>query len=258
MKLAFIQNFEGHFELLGFFIQYCISRNIYFEIFTWFTTNFNSVNGPLDEGLQWSQTYNKIFHHYQIQWKELTDYKQENFTRTINLTSFMCEMFNVDITIAHGKDEKVPKCVNMGLREYTESPYTYLFFNGISREEKAIVRSKRISVILLGHAHTQTPLSILRKLFINFDDIDFHLINRNLFSQKIYNKNIYLHEKIDSNMMVDLFKQSHYFFCLDDSYYETKVFTTSILHAFSFGSRVILPKIGTMISKHVFVTIWEK
>jgi len=241
MKLAIIQGFEGHFELLGFFIEYCVARNIYFEIFTWFSLEYNSIGGPLDEGIQWVQTYNKLFYPYSIQWKHTSEYSQSNFTRTINLTSVSYK-YNYDITLAHEKDQKIPNCVNIGLRAYQGSPYIFPFFKGISKEEKALVRSKRISVVLLGHTNSQTPLSILLKLFNNFYDIDFHFINRQIIKPKKIPSNVYIHECINSDELIEIFKKSHYFFCLDYQYFETQMFTTSISHAFSFGSRLIMPK----------------
>jgi len=241
MKLAIIQAFEGHFELLGFILEYCISRNIYFEIFTWYETSCNTMGGPLNEGSVWKDVFNKVFSKHELVWKTLEEYNKDDFTRTINLTSFNTK-FNFDVTVAHDISEKVPGCINIGVRKSICHPCILPVYNGITKEEKILVRSKRVSVIVLGQTNTCTPIQILYKLFKNFDDIDFYYINRFLQLQKVIPSNVYNRVNLSASELTQLFKQSHYFFCLDHPTFENDKMSCSVIHALSYGSRLIVPK----------------
>ena len=241
MKLAILQAFEGHFELLGFIVQYCISKGVHFEIFTWYETSHNSIGGSLDEGKHWKRVFDDLFSGHALVWKSLEEYNKDDFTRTINLTSFN-DKLNFDITVVHAKSERVNSCTNIGVRKAIHQPWLLPVYSGISKEEKVLVRSKRVSVILLGQTNTCTPIQILYKLFKNFNDIDFYYVNRFVQLQKVIPSNVYTRVNLNASELIDLFKQSHYFFCLDHPTFEKDKMSCSIVHSLSYGSRLIIPK----------------
>jgi hypothetical protein len=238
MKIALFHGYDWiHFEMLGYAIDYCFTKKYQFEVF---------INEREYVSEEWKNVYNSAFKK-QIIWNSISDYNSKNFTYTILLTSvdpnFIADGNGKLVAIRHKIDETFPNVPNIDVRWFDDAaPWAIPVFPGVSRFEKDFhLKNKKISVVLLGARHTQTPTATLRQIFVNFDDIEFHFISRDeLDAQPLANTKYYTN--INTEYMIDIFKKSHYMFCIDHTNYEYMGSSCAFWMSFSYGCRLILPK----------------
>jgi hypothetical protein len=246
MKIAIFQGIEwAHYEMIGYAIDYCLTKNYEFEVFIHENILVIDVDNYITTGEEWKNVYNTAFKK-PIIWKSISEYNPNNFTHTILLTSqdrwFNGSGNNKLIAVRHRWADLLPNAQNLDTRYLDDSvPWAIPVFPGVSRFEKAyFLKNRKISVILLGQQHSRTPQSLLKKIFVNFDEIEFNFIDRKEFEDAQISNTKY-HVNINTEHMIDLIKKSHYIFCINNELYDKTVMSCSVFMAFSYGCRLIIP-----------------
>jgi len=255
MKVAIWHQEDIHFEMLGYLIEYfqIYNPDVEFHIYV--------ILFDYEIGSSYINFYNKFFNKKNIVWiyhegiLPNIEYDVIIMVSDHNLTykNYLENKYEDKmISIEHWWQTRCPKVLNkVGTRYFynrPDTPYAVPSYDLISKNEKEVLCGsvERIKVIFMGRFNV--PSSTTFSFFKDFENIDIHFINWKIEYESLkylkYIPNFYVHEKLETEEMIEIMKQSHFIFFYPnyiEGYCQHK--TSASLHqAFSSLCIPIIPK----------------
>ena len=214
-KIAIFNGFPFHYEMFGYVIDYCISKNIELDIYTETTNN-----------MDWLKFYLLTFPTKSFSLKKLSTYEPNNqYSKILLLTdddfSFKNYWINNKVMcIDHFQKNRRPQInTHIGVRYFEDRPYLDYcsqVYKIIDIETKQRISSKNI-VFIGKNARYFTKKYI--NMIKNFEDYNFIFIDRHLDtfldeSFKLY-KNFKFYNSISTIDLIQILKESDYIFITD-------------------------------------------
>ena len=247
MKIAIYQGFYNmHYCVLGYLIEYCLNNNFEFEIFAY-------------EYLDWKIYYELVF-NMKMTWvnPQLFDIELCDYVFLVNDDDFSFKQYIIDnynfkiISIDHvvneiRRDNLIHRVYLRYNSDYENNKWALACYKAIEINKKLTIinNSKKIKVVSIGeHNIMSMPSSnSLKSIFENFDEIEFHFVNRRI--PFIYDtNNIVCHININTIKLFELLENADYvFFSLGEPqgrhHYGT--INSSFQKALSYGCKIIMP-----------------
>jgi hypothetical protein len=244
MKLAIYHGFESiHYEMLGYFIEYILHTKVDIDIYSHIL-------------LDWKEYYEDLF-NIKLHWNNPNLFNPELYDLIFLLTdddySFKNEWLekygtSKVISIDHcGTIRRGNMLDRISTRSFARRPtckWALPCYYGISKsDKKLLLDNDKIKVTCIGTQNMPPSIEFLRKLFSNFDEIEFHIIGRYI-PYKYDSDNIKVYNMCPTKLMHDIIKKSHYIFCIENpnNYYPiADSMSGSIPLSFGYGCQLILP-----------------
>ena len=236
-----------HYEMLGYILEY-IKHTPYIT--------FNIYAKLIYSGIDWLNYYNDNF-NMNISWYDPDNFNPENYDYIILLTDddmtfkndWLIKYYNKIITINHfHKNRRILTKYNIGTRFFVSNPeqkWTLPSYIGINKNDKLNTLTNKIIVSCIGIQNIPPSTLFLRDLFTNFDEIEFHIIARNI-SYNYDNNNIYTYTNPTPQFMFNIIKKSQYILCIDKPHNhnpKSNSISGAIPLSFSYGCNLIIPEI---------------
>ena len=264
MKIAIYHGLKMiHNEMLGYLIEYFIYSNKDIDIY---------ADSVYILNLEWNEYYNKLF-NINKQWLACNTFNPHNYDYIILVTdddySFLDEWFIKDKVIIIDHSAHIRRFSNnilnrIGTRYFNMRPtclWALPCYNGISKSNKIeyLKKTDNINVMCIGIQNRPPSILFLKKLFLNFDNINFHIISRNI-NELLYKDftNIKTYLFCPTKIMFELVKKAHYILCIDNPYNSEPIensMSGAIPISFSYGCNLIIPK--TWQTNYKFKSIIE-
>jgi hypothetical protein len=248
MRIAIYQGFSDiHFCIIGYLIEYLLTNNIEFDIFA-------------NEFIDWKEYYEMIF-KFNKEWihPSLLNIDEYDFIILVtdddySFSQYLIDNYSNKIIVLEHLRSPIPRRPNLVNRIYLRynskfpnDMYALPCYNAISNNYKKqiINNSSKINVVSIGYHNL---LSIpneqrLKLIFSNFEDINFHFINRRI--PYTYNvNNIFCYQNISTIELFKILKTADYVFFCDGPKmkdYAANAMNSSIPKAYSYGCRLIIP-----------------
>jgi len=252
MKIAIYHGFYNlHFEMLGYVFEYFKTNNMLLEIDIYCYINIFSY--------EWWSFYNKIF-NVKLKWYNPALYYSQSIVELYNYVFLMTDD-DYSLQINEKIDTKIISIehidytrnnnafIRIGTRFFVNRPnlnWAIPCFKAINQNDKLLLlqNQNKINVLIVGKNQPKSIKDLI-DLFKNYNDINFHLVNRELLSDFDNNDNIFLYNDCLTSIMLDLFSKSHYVLCFDKeniNHYIKQAISGAIHLGFTFGCKLILPE----------------
>jgi len=214
-KIAIFNGFQFHYEMFGYVIDYCVSKNIELDIYT-----------ETDNNMDWLKFYLLTFPSKCFTLKKLLAYQPNNqYSKILLLTDddFMFKnswINNKVICVDHANINRRPQInTHIGVRYFKDRPqldYCSQVYKIIDVETKRRISSKNIVIIGNNARHfTKKHINMIK----NFEDYNYIFIDRYLdtyldVSFKLY-KNFKFYNSISTIDLIQILKESAYIFITD-------------------------------------------
>ena len=246
MSIAIYHGFSTfHYEMLGYLIDYFITTKI--------SINIYSHNNIIS--LDWKEQYQKIF-NVQINFLNPQDFNPDNYKLIILVTDddnsftnlWIEEHYHKIICIDHNSHlRRSNKMYHLATRFFYERPSCdwalpcYQIINKINKQ-KLLNDNNKIHVLCIGQPNIPPSTFFLSSLFENFNEIDFHIISRQI--SQIYDDctNIYKYENCSTTTMFQLLQKAQYILCVTEGDHINKSMSGAVPLSFNFGCQLIIPK----------------
>jgi hypothetical protein len=244
MRVAIVQGFEFHYEMILYAIEFCATNNIEFDLY---------VN-KTDEHKWLATDFFKIINIF----KKIS-FSHEEYDRVLLLTDDDWTIPDVDCEWARTKlvciDHffKVRRhfvrariCTRPFNLERPQAEWALPVFNGISTQDKLTLLSKQNQVRVACVGNTcMPPPSVMKKYFPDFLNTEFNMIARCILQQHLYKEysNIKIHVNASADLLIRILKESDYvmFFPLRDVYLN-QMMSGAFPLAISYLCRLIVPR----------------
>lgn len=266
MKIAIYHGFYNlHFEMLGYLFEYFQSNNILSEIDFYGYINIFSY--------EWWSFYNKHF-NIKLNWIDPRLFNSKSNLYNSNDYIFLVTdddySFNNNSPPSHHSDivkreqsnnnikiisiehidyiRRVEVYERIGTRFFFNRPecnWALPCFNAMDKDNKINIlkNENKINLIIIGQNQPKN-INKLKDLFINFNDINFYLVVREIEYEYEKYDNVFIYEYCLTSILLELLKKCHYVLCYDinnNEHYAKKSISGSIPLCFSFGCKLILP-----------------
>ena len=247
-RIAIYHGFHHiHFEMLGYLFEYFKLNNILSEVSIYSHINIFSF--------EWWTYYKKLF-DLDLIWHDPIIFNPDNY-------EFVFLVTDDDITFINNNKIKVIAIEHIdyirrdsvykriGTRFFINRPscdWALPCFTAISKKDKFKILDEqdKINICIIGKNQPKN-LNILKLLFENFNDINFHLVVREYdYDIKNVEKNIFLYINELTSIMINLLEKSHFVLCfdaIDDDHYQHKSISGALHLGLSFGCKLIIPQI---------------
>jgi len=212
MKIALLQGFPFHYEMLGFMIHYALSRSHPITIYTRiYQSEVHDVHGCIE----W---YKKIYPD--LEWRTIHDWKNEDYDAAVLLTHWdphfsFTEPHKV-LVIDHNENitDVLPDSLHVTIRPYDpgnpEEEWVLPIFPIKIRHDPP---ASPIKIAVIGYgAHYFT--GIFNRIVWGNPDVEFELIGRHvrphMFDDCPYQDKIRVHKDLPQEAMLDLVSRCHY------------------------------------------------
>lgn len=263
MKIAIYSSFKGmHYECLGYLIEY-------FKYFNFKLDYYLYIIDEIEK--EWITVYEKLFNI------KINLYNPELFK---NIYNYVFIVTDDDVEFTDNKNNKNIICINHNYKIRRYNVYKYIntrFFPfskinnwslpcymGINKKEKQelILKSNKITILLLGTRHIPKSIDLLKNLFINFNQIEFIIISRYILNNNVNFKdyeNIKVYKYCPVDKMIDILKNTDYVLCLNyEKTYINETMSGCIPLAFSFGCQLIIPKEWELVYNYKSCIIYDE
>jgi hypothetical protein len=225
MKIAIFQGFPNmHFEMIGYMIDFCRTYNHEFCIYS-----------PIND---WKDFYEFIFG--KLNWNPaIEDFNPDNYDRIIVLTdndqNFIEDWHSdkcIRIDHAAGLTRRPTIRKSISVRPSlinSEILWALPCYPLITRELKiaSVNKEPRVNIVSVG-MNTPTEEQ-LTTLFRNFQDINFHIVAREI-KEKYTEPNIFVYENASVSTMMNLLCQCDYVFCTLIHFTPLKIYNGTMSH----------------------------
>ena len=245
MKVSIFNGFNFHYEMFGYVIDY-FKSNILLDIYT-----------PISNiSIEWKEYYENVF-NFKLNWYNVNDYDPNNYDYIILLTdddySFKEEWLKDHSTKIicidhHASIRRENVSYRIGTRYFNLRPQcnwalpSYQIIN-IEEKKKILKENNKINIMMLGTQNTPRSENILISLFNNFDDIEFHIVNR-MIPYKYTKPNISIYQNCSVNTMISIAKKCDYVLCIDYPGNNEPInnsISSSVPLSFGTGCQLIIP-----------------
>ena len=269
MNILIMNCVNGHYECMGFLLDYCKKNNISVDIFSKENSSLGYIN-----------FYQKFFHNFDLfeeniickdteLWNNKKNIKYDkiflisdsdinNYIDTIKQTYYHYGHENI-ITFTHDFSYRNFYLKhNISYRYYKKlsDDYIYPFYHLITLDEKEKIikniniNEKKLNISIISDTKYDYK-KLFNKLLMN-DKIHIYLINRNIDNKEDINniskERISIYENVDFNIMYNILAKTHYILIpersnFNNDYKENKS-SGSIELAYNFLCQLIFPEFG--------------
>lgn len=247
-KIAIYNGLNIHNEMYGYFIDYFQKNNIIYDIFCYESNDSNA----------WKDFYQNLF-NIKLSFIEPHNLRCYNYDKIILLTDDDCtfpdlfieKIYSNIICIDHEATlRRSILMTHIGTRFFIKRPElewiipSYKIIN-IENKSNILSLQNKINIAIVGGLNIPPNEEILINLFDNFDDIEFHIICRNII-YKYTKPNIHTYENINTNNMIEICIKCNYILCLNLPSNQTQIcdsMSGSIPLSFGTGCQLIIPSI---------------
>jgi len=230
MKLAILNSFPFHYELFGYIIDYCITKNIRLDIYTvsdddlgwlsFYILNFIPGN---DTNYDFNNQEDKLIRFYPLNKYVINNDYDNVILTTDDDMNIPDEIINDKfICIDHHMTNRRPNIkTHIGLRNFKNRPeldWVLPVYKLMNAETKKNISKPIITCI--GRFNCSKDIYYFKSLFTNFDNCTFAFIDRRLEEYKgIYSdfKNINCFPALNTVQMINLLIQSDYVFISEEN-----------------------------------------
>ncbi len=249
MKVSVFHGFlDIHYEMLGYLIEYLLNNNIEYSIYC---PNSNI-------SFEWIQFYNNIF-KTKLNWKNMVDFNEKNYDYIILATDddkYYIQNYHLFSKICNKKIICIDhhyyirnasvyyRISTRFFKNKFDNKWILPCYNGIKRNYKKniIENNNQINITCVGNTYPRS-IYLLKKLFINFEQINFNIITRKYNKELDGYDNIKIHNKCPTDKMIEIIINSNYIYCSEYSTdYENLMMSAIIPISFSFGCQLIIPE----------------
>jgi len=249
MKVCIFQGLEiYHYEMIGYLAEYFINNDIFFEIIA----NKNNIS------IQWQNYYNSLFNR-NLSWIFLLDFEYDsydyifllsdddpNYIGNYHIFKDICskKIISIDHHYLIRNNDMYSRISVRFFNNRPENKWILPCYNGISKYNKQQILNSQNNIIVtcIGSMYPKSII-FLKKLLINFDDIEFNIITRKYTNELINVNNINIFEMCPTNLMFEIISKSNYIFCNETIIeYEKQKMSGVIPLSFSYGCQLILPE----------------
>ena len=243
MKFCVFQSFCFHYEMVGYIIDYFLTNKI----------NINYYLNLNYESTEWKIFYEKTF-NTTLKWNNFTTFNPENYDYIILLTdddpvfpNEWIKKYNSKIIIVDHMDKirRLAITKRIGVKFYYNRPdceWALPVYQSISKinKKKLLEQNDRIIISCIGERSVPNSDLVLKKLFKNFNQIDFLIMNR-IIKNKYSSPNIFTFEKCSTSKMMENLQKSHYVLYFHKSIeFSFNKLTASIPLALNNGCQIIV------------------
>ena len=250
MKIVIYHGFYNlHFEMLGYLIEYFQSNNTLSEIDLYGYINIFSYD--------WWSFYNKNF-NIKLNWINPRLFNSNLY----NSNDYVFLVTDDDYSFNYSKSKSM-KIISIEHIDYIRRDDVYerigtrLFFNrpecnwalpcfnAMDKNNKLNIlkNENKINIIIIGRNQPKN-INEFKDLFINFNDINFYLIVREIEYEYEKYENVFIYEYCLTSILLEILKKCHYVLCYDinnNEHYAKRSISGSIPLSFSFGCKLIIP-----------------
>lgn len=266
MNVAIFNGFHFHFEMFGYIIHYCRSRNFKLTIYL--------IKGR-DEG--YVEFYNTLFHNYVIEYKMLTEFSIEkhkydiiflttdddyNFDRSDNSIN------NKTICIDHYYIIRSPIFLKrVATRPFNQDYYrnwalpTYPVLNSTIKQSS--IQNDKTVIVLLGHSPLNYNVNVINRLRSN-KKIVIQAISRDInmdrFNGLDSSIDIVIHNNIDALTLFNILKSASYVITdlSECKNYTSEIMSGSVPISFSTLTPLIISKESNSYYKFKNALLFDK
>lgn len=251
MKIAIYHGYPTiHFEMLGYIIEFCKDYNIELDIYAHYF-------------LDWREYYAKTL-NYAKEWINPNLFNPEEYNYIFLLTdddmSYKEELLDSCgtekvICIDHGIINERRKNVLLNIKtrtalKFKNDPFwalpCYKVIDDVDYKIEQTKQDNKINIVCIGYNNTPKTVDNLKDIFINYDDITFHIINHYIFYKYDDTDNIKEYIGASVKTMTHILTKADYVLCLENNQtkdYVNRVMSASIPLGLDFGAQIIMPKI---------------
>jgi mannosyltransferase OCH1-like enzyme len=241
-KIALFNGFACHYEMIGYFIEYCVYKNILLDIYTETVDN-----------MDWLKFYLLAFPKNSFKLKKIQDYKHNNnYTKVILLTdddfSFKNEWINEKV-ICIDHIDKIRRDyidVHIGTRYYVNRPnldWALQVYKLINVQQK--IKISKDNIVIIGSNIRYFKPEDITKIK-NFEKYNFIFIDRNIHNYLDFVfktlDNVKVYNNISTITMIELLKESKYILLTDIVSKRTESISASVSLALNCLCTMIIPK----------------
>lgn len=243
-----ISLFQGlakmHYEMLGYFISYCLQRNYKFHI----------ISNEDDVFFEWLSYYNNLF-NIDIDYYHIDIFTPEIYDVIILVTdddyqfkeSIISEFCHKIICIDHCSDIRRNNLIyHIGTRDFGRD-YAIACFEGVTPLEKKALCGDNIKIICLGTAGLSETIDYYLDIF-DIETVKICIIARHIpfKNTQTLHPNIELYNNINTQQMFDLITSATHMLFLHYPFHNWEDYINflasgGIQLAFSTGCQLILP-----------------
>ena len=241
-KIAVFNGFAFHYEMIGYLIDYCVSKNIQLDIYTETVDN-----------MDWLKFYLLTFPKNSFKLKKMQDYRPINgYTKVVLLTdddfNFKDEWINEKvICIDHDQNNRREKIKShIGTRFYPFRPkldWALQVYKIIDVQEK--IKISKNNIVIIGNNVRYFKPKYISKIR-NFEKYNFILIDRFIHTYLDDNirelENITIYDKLSTIDMIKILKENSYLFISDIMDKKKERISASIPLALNCLCTMIIPK----------------
>ena len=242
-KIALFNGFAFHYEMIGYLIEYCVSRDIQLDIYS------ETVNN-----MDWLKFYLLTFPKNSFKLKKIQDYitRNNHYTKVILLTDddfhFKNEWINEKvICIDHDEYNRREKINNhIGTRFYPIRPnldWALQVYKIIDIKEK--IRISNNNIVVIGNNVRYFNPEYITKIK-NFEKYNFIFIDRDIHTYLDVKfktlSNITIYNKLSTIDMIKVLKENSYVFLSDIEDKKSERISASIPLALNCLCTMIMPK----------------
>jgi hypothetical protein len=246
MKISVFQSFGFHYEMLGYLIDFFNISKI----------NADFYLNTFENSKSWKKHYENVF-NMELEWKSFELFNPDDYDLIILLTDDD-NQFKEEWIEKHGSIKVI--CIDhhyvirrhkvltrIGTRFFCRRPnseWALPCYQALTKDKKKelIEKNEKIIVSCIGEKSIPPSDDFLKKLFINFDDIIFYVINRKI--EKTYeSSNIIAIENCETERMNEIIRSSNYLITFNlnsDCIFNSM--SAAIPNALNNGCQLIIPE----------------
>jgi len=249
MIVALFHGFANfHYEMFGYLIEYFLDKNINFTIYSHFNQTKN----------EWEEYYNNLF-NIKLPWSFIGNFSHHKYKYVILITDddilyltnqqyFQSINKTKIITIDHSPTNRTPDVYKkISVRKFNNYDYVLPVYKNIDfiYKKKLLNQSNKknkIIVSLIGASYVNS-VEKLKKIFTNYNLIQFNLFTRSYNNEFDSESNISVFKNCNTSLMMSMIAKSHYVLLnIEASQYKCNQMSGSIPLAIGFLCKLIIPK----------------
>jgi hypothetical protein len=236
-RFAILNTLPYHYECIGHVLEYARSRQIHTDVFM--------HGGGAADGTGWAVLYRQLGLLREVRAVESFTGAASHYTHVFCMNQEDVPLVGTGATnvcMLHGLAQ-APSDVqwHIHLRPYEQSAAQWVIpaHAMCTAEEKKRALSSTPSVALIGFGWS-LPISALREIFSNFDDLEVYIVCRVVAKEIRTTGNVHVYEKATAEEMLAVVMRAHYVAIPLTELYEHHMTSGAIALALGTGTRLIV------------------